>query len=82
MKDKKLSQQQMRWVQKLVNFNFKIMYRSDKQNIKIDALTRWADFISINFNDECIQYQRTTILTLNWMKIVDLKKNNDQSIYK
>ncbi len=30
MKDKELSRRQMRWVQKLVNFNFKIMYRSDK----------------------------------------------------
>ncbi len=39
MKDKKLSQQQMHWVQKLADFNFKIMYQSDKQNIKINALT-------------------------------------------
>ncbi len=39
MKNKELSRQQMRWVQKLVDFNFKIMYQSDKQNIKIDALT-------------------------------------------
>ncbi len=30
MKDKELSRRQMRWVQKLVDFNFKIMYRSDK----------------------------------------------------
>jgi len=35
-----------------------------------------------DFNDERVQYQRTTILTLNQMKIADLKKNNDQSIYK
>ncbi len=82
MKDKKLSQQQMRWVQKLADFNFKIMYQSDKQNIKINALTRQADFVPRDFDDERIQYQRTTILTLNWMKIADLEKNNDQSIYK
>ncbi len=30
MKDKELSRCQMRWVQKLVDFNFKIMYRSGK----------------------------------------------------
>ncbi len=30
MKDKELSRCQMRWVQKLIDFNFKIMYRSDK----------------------------------------------------
>ncbi len=34
------------------------------------------------FDDERIRYQRTTILTLNRMKIADLEKNNDQSIYK
>ncbi len=82
MKDKELSKHQMRWVQKLADFNFKIMYQSDKQNIKINALTRWADFMSRNFDDERVWYQKTTILTLNWMKIADLKKNNDQSIYK
>ncbi len=82
MKDKKLSRRQMRWVQKLADFNFKIIYRSDKQNIKIDALTRRADFVPRDFDDERVRYQRTTILTSNWMKIADLEKNNDQSIYK
>ncbi len=82
MKDKELSRRQMRWIQKLADFNFKIMYQSDKQNIKIDALTRWANFVSRDLDDECIWYQRTTFLTSNWMKIADLEKNNDQSIYK
>ncbi len=52
IKDKKLSKRQMRWVQKLADFNFKIMYQSDKQNIKINALTRRADFMSRDFDDE------------------------------
>ncbi len=82
MKDKELSRRQMRWVQKLADFNFKIMYQSDKQNIKINALTRWADFMSRDLDDERVWYQRTTILILNQMKIADLEKNNDQSIYK
>ncbi len=30
MKNKELSRRQMRWIQKLVDFNFKIMYHSDK----------------------------------------------------
>ncbi len=58
------------------------MYWFDKQNIKIDALTHQADFVPRDLDDERIWYQRTTILTLNQMKITDLKKNNDQSIYK
>ncbi len=54
IKDKELSRRQMRWVQKLAEFNFKIMYWSDKQNIKIDALTRQADFVLRDFDDERI----------------------------
>ncbi len=54
MKDKKLSRHQMRWVQKLTDLNFKIIYWSDKQNIKINVLTRWADFVSRDLDDERI----------------------------
>ncbi len=82
MKDKKLSRYQMHWVQKLADFNFKIMYQSDKQNIKINALTCQADFMLRDFNDERVCYQWIIILTLNWMKIADLKKNVNESIYK
>ncbi len=82
MKNKELSRHQMRWVQKLVDFNFKIMYCSDKQNIKVNALTHQVDLISKSFENEWCHYQRTTILTLNRMKIADLKKKeNDESIY-
>ena len=82
MKDKKLSRHQMRWVQKLVDFNFRIMYWSDKRNIKIDALTRQSDVLLRDSEDECIRYQWITILTSNRMKIADLKKNISESIYK
>ncbi len=82
MKDKKLSRCQMRWVQKLIDFNFRIMYWSDKQNIKIDALTHQADVVLRDSEDERICYQWITILTSNWMKIADLKKNISESIYK
>ncbi len=58
------------------------MYWSDKQNIKIDALTRWADIVLRDSEDECICYQWITILTSNRMKIADLKKNISESIYK
>ncbi len=72
----------MHWVQKFANFNFKIMYWSDKQNIKIDALTCQVNAVLKSFKNERICYQRITILTLNWMKIADLKKNISESIYK
>ncbi len=83
IKNKELSKRQMRWIQKLVDFNFKIMYCSDKQNIKVDALTRRVDSVSRSLKNEQCCYQRTTILTLNWIKIADLKKKeNDESIYQ
>ncbi len=83
MKDKELSRRQMRWVQKLIDFNFKIMYRSDKQNIKVDALTHQVDSVSRSLENERCRYQRTTILTLNRMKIADLEeKENDEPIYQ
>ncbi len=82
MKDKELSRRQMRWVQKFADFNFKIMYQSDKQNIKINALTRQADVVLRDSEDEYIHYQWITILTLNRIKIADLKKNIRESIYK
>ncbi len=58
------------------------MYRSGKQNIKVDALTRRVDSVSRSLENERCRYQRTTILTSNRMKIADLKKNIDESIYK
>ncbi len=82
MKDKELSRRQMRWVQKFADFNFRIMYWSDKQNIKINALTRRADVVLRDSEDECIRYQWITILISNQMKIADLKKNINESIYK
>ncbi len=82
MKDKELSKRQMRWVQKLVDFNFKIMYCSDKQNIKVNALTHQVNLVSKSLENEWCCYQQTTILTSDWMKIADLKKNIDESIYK
>jgi len=83
MEDKELSRRQMRWVQKLVDFNFKIMYRSGKQNIKVDALTRRADSVPRSPENERCRYQRTTILTSDRMKIADLEeKENDEPIYR
>ncbi len=59
------------------------MYCSDKQNIKVNALTRQVDSVSKSLKNEQCCYQRTTILMLNRMKIADLKeKENDKSIYQ
>ncbi len=58
------------------------MYCSDKQNIKVNALTRQVNSVSRSLENKWCCYQQTTILTSNWMKIADLKKNINESIYK
>jgi len=59
------------------------MYRSGKQNIKVDALTRRVDSVSRSLENERCRYQRTTILTSNRMEIADLEeKENDEPIYR
>ncbi len=58
------------------------MYWSDKQNIKINALTHQADVVLRDSEDKHIHYQWITILTSNRMKIANLKKNISESIYK
>ncbi len=59
------------------------MYRSGKQNIKVDALTRRADSVPRSPEDERCRYQRTTILTPDRMEIADLEeKENDEPIYR
>jgi len=59
------------------------MYRSGKQNIKVDALTRRVDSVPRSLENERCRYQRTTILTSDRMKIADLEeKENDKPIYR
>jgi len=45
-------------------------------------LTCQVDLVSRSFKNEWCHYQQTTILTSNWIKIVDLEeKENNESIY-
>ncbi len=45
-------------------------------------MTRWINLVSRSFENEWCCYQQTTILTSDQIKIVDLKKNINESIYK
>ena len=44
MKNKQLTYRQVKYSNILFNFNFKIIFRADKTNIKADALTCMLDF--------------------------------------
>ncbi len=49
---KKLIKRQTKWAEKLFEYNFKIIYQSEKQNLKADALTKMSDVKSIKANDD------------------------------
>ncbi len=54
---KKLIRWQIKWAEKLFEYNFKIIYQSEKQNLKADVLIRMSDVKSIEANDDQKLYQ-------------------------
>ncbi len=53
---KKLTEWQMRWSLILSQYNFFILYLSDKQNEKADALLRQKQNVLINFSNDRVQH--------------------------
>ncbi len=54
---KKLIRQQTKWAEKLFEYNFKIIYQSEKQNLKADALIRMSNVKSVKSNNDWKLYQ-------------------------
>ena len=69
MKNKQLIRRQIKYLNILFNFNFKIIFRADKTNIKADALICMFNF-HLEDNDERIHQQHQIILTSNKMQIL------------
>ena len=80
MTTKKLIRRQVKWAEKLSEFNFKIMYQTDAKNVKIDTLTRKSDDKSQD-DDDRLSYQHRILLTLNKLKIYALKFDLEVSIH-
>ena len=49
---KELIRWQVKWTEKLSEYNFKIIYQSRKQNLKVDTLIRMSDVKSVEANDD------------------------------
>ena len=64
----------------MFNFNFKIIFRTDKINIKIDALIYMFDFHFQN-DDERIRQQHQIFLILNKVQILINSMNEDDFIF-
>ena len=69
MQAQKLTRRQARYLETLSEFNFKIVYRSGKQNEKADALTRMADAKPTSDQDDRVRHQYQTILTPDRLQI-------------
>ena len=79
-----LNQRQIRWLEKLVSYNFRIQYRKGLENGKADTLSRKNNYfdeqvkeqtrpILIINNDGCIRYNYIEKSLLKIIKIVQFK---------
>ncbi len=70
---KKLIRWQIKWAEKLFEYNFKIIYQSEKQNLKADALIRMSDIKSVESNDDQKLYQHQMLLSVSTFKLQSIE---------
>ena len=80
MKNKQLICRQVKYLNILFDFNFKIIFRADKANIKADALICMSDSHFEN-DDERIRQQHQIILTSNRVQILVNSMYEDDFIF-
>ncbi len=74
---KELIRQQAKWAEKLSEYNFKIIYQSEKQNLKVDALIRMSDVKSIEANDDWKLYQHQMLLSESKFKLQSIEADQE-----
>ncbi len=79
---KELIKWQAKWVKKLSEYNFKIIYQSKKQNLKVDALIRMSDVKSVEANDDHKLYQHQMLLSEDRFELQSIKddQKSDQDL--
>ena len=65
---KQFNRKQTRWVEFLFEFNFKIIYKSNVQSIKLNSLTQRFQNFSKNITNERHRFNHQTILKKNHLK--------------
>jgi len=77
---KELIRWQAKWAEKLSEYNFKIIYQSKKQNLKVDALIRMSDVKSVEANDDRKLYQHQMLLLEGKFELqsIEADQENDQ----
>ncbi len=74
---KKLIRRQTKWAEKLFEYNFKIIYQSEKQNLKADALIRMSDVKSVESNDNQKLYQHQMLLSASTFELQLIEDDQD-----
>ncbi len=74
---KKLIRRQTRWAEKLFEYNFKIIYQSEKQNLKADALIRMSDVKLVESNDDRKLYQHQMLLSASTFELQSIEDDQD-----
>ena len=74
---KKLIKQQTKWAEKLSEYNFKIIYQSEKQNLKVDVLIRMSNVKSIEANDDQKLYQHQMLLSESKFELLSIKADQE-----
>jgi len=64
---KKLTEQQMRWFLILSQYNFFILYLSENQNERANALSRYEQDMSTDLSNDRVQHCTTQIIHLKIM---------------
>ncbi len=82
MKNKQLSRWQVNYLNILLKFNFQIIFRSGKINIKVNALT-WMFLVNVSESAQRLEDHFQTILTLNRVNVllVESKANLYQWVH-
>ena len=80
MSTKELSRRQVRWSEKLADYNFKIKYRPGRTNERADALTRMPGSTPESQDDERVKYQQQTILTPDRLVIAEIDEDGSEKL--
>ncbi len=70
---KELIRWQVKWAEKLSEYNFKIIYQSKKQNLKVDALIKMSDVKLVEANNDCKLYQHQMLLWEDRFELQSIK---------
>ncbi len=74
---KELIRWQIKWAEKLSEYNFKIIYQSEKQNLKVNALIRMSDVKLIEANDDQKLYQHQMLLSESKFELQSIEADQE-----